>query len=76
MRNSYLYLILGSEQIPCLFDVSGVMSIDSSGILALEEMYKKLVSRNIHVRQALHLLEIRYLSCFFVVKCFLLFDCS
>nr|GFA79247.1 low affinity sulfate transporter 3-like [Tanacetum cinerariifolium] len=32
-----------------ILDMSSVMSIDSSGIIALEEMYKKLVSRNIDV---------------------------
>ncbi|GJS91514.1 low affinity sulfate transporter 3-like protein [Tanacetum coccineum] len=32
-----------------ILDMSSVISIDSSGIIALEEMYKKLVSRNIHL---------------------------
>ncbi|KAI3507199.1 hypothetical protein L1887_22058 [Cichorium endivia] len=32
-----------------ILDMSSVMSIDSSGILALEEIHKKLVSRNIHL---------------------------
>ncbi|XP_076955529.1 low affinity sulfate transporter 3-like [Bidens hawaiensis] len=32
-----------------VLDMSSVMSIDSSGIVALEEIYKKLVSRNVHL---------------------------
>ncbi|KAJ0750117.1 putative SLC26A/SulP transporter, STAS domain, STAS domain superfamily [Helianthus annuus] len=32
-----------------ILDMSNVMSIDSSGIVALEEIHKKLVSRNVHL---------------------------
>ncbi|MFS7937161.1 putative SLC26A/SulP transporter, STAS domain, STAS domain superfamily [Helianthus anomalus] len=32
-----------------ILDMSNVMSIDSSGLVALEEIHKKLVSRNVHL---------------------------
>ncbi|KAI7749106.1 hypothetical protein M8C21_014263 [Ambrosia artemisiifolia] len=43
------YLSEKKQMSGIILDMSNVMSIDSSGIVALEEIHKKLVSRNVHL---------------------------
>ena len=38
------------NQMVWLYVMAAVMNIDTSGICALQEVYNKLVSHNIHVR--------------------------